>query len=94
MELAGRPEGKKSSYQTVYEGGEKTMPTAKEIRKQCQKVEKPKVEVELPPGYELWDDEHFVHLLCGGEVVATFHAEVVDFREISQTAFGHFQGRQ
>jgi len=63
----------------------------KDIIKQCQRVEKPTVE--LPVGYELYDDEDCVYLLYGDELVAMFHAASVDPAEIVKTANRHKQDR-
>ena len=63
----------------------------KDIRERCRRVEKPSVE--LPVGYELYDDEDFVYLLYGGEVVAKFYSASANPAEIVKAANQHHQTR-
>lgn len=58
-----------------------------EVINKCRKVDNPTVE--LPTGYYLYDDEHFVYLIHGEEVVGTFNAYSVDPNEIVIAAEKH-----
>ena len=37
-----------------------------------RKLDKDKLKVSLAPGYELYEDEDFVYLYCGDELVARY----------------------
>lgn len=65
--------------------------TVDEARMRCWRVENPTVS--LPPGYELWENEDFLYLLYGEQVVATFYAAQVEPSEILRTAEAHCQVR-
>jgi hypothetical protein len=65
--------------------------TVEDVKTHCWEVEK--AGVALPPGYQLWEDEHLVHLLYGEDVVATFNAVRVEPSEILEAAETHCQAR-
>ena len=87
-ELAGSQEGK-----TIIQERRKTMNVTmvEDVKTHCWRVENPSVA--LPPGYQLWEDEHLVYLLCGEDVVATFNAVQVEPSAILMAAEKHCQAR-
>jgi len=58
-----------------------------DIRERGRKVEKPSVK--LPAGYELYEEEDFVHLVCGDEFVAVFSSVGVEPAEIVEATRCH-----
>jgi|GEM_PF-6334526 len=65
------------------------MLTAKEVREKCWRVKHPTIN--LPEGFELWEDMIYVYLLHGETVVVVFNASTVMPGSIIQAIYEYLQ---